>query len=137
MLTKSEAIRKHRLMWNWIGSMLKSGVWKNFVKNNNVNSMAIVVAKLKYCYLNMTNEKEMRSACYLCEYVVEKHFYCLKGEYCPIKWTSNIVLDDTISCSESYYGEFRRIPIFEKAEQSYAGDIAFKIANLPEWEESV
>lgn len=33
MLTKKEAIRKHRAMWNWIGSMLKSGLWKSVIDN--------------------------------------------------------------------------------------------------------
>lgn len=122
MLTKREAIRKHRLMWNWIGSMLKSGLWKNFV--NHKGTWTMIVASLKWAYLRMINNKRINAACFCCE-------YAKKCGRCPLDWGyMDEFYDMKKTCQDSYYGDFC-MPYLTESE---AGDLAFKIANLPELE---
>ena len=138
MLSREEAVRKHRAMWNWIGSMLKSGLWRNVIDTSmsdpglilgdpNTLSVGDVVILLKYAYIHMIGDSHICSACYLCEYTIPKYGFCMNGLLCPVKWTSFYGLN---KCSHSLYYLIRYTT--ESFEE--AGDIAFQIANLPEKE---
>ena len=139
MISREEAIRKHRAMWNWIGSMLKSGLWKSVIDTSmsdpgliledpNALSVGEVVILLKYAYIHMIAGGHVCSACYLCEYVIPKHGSCMNGFLCPVKWNSLYGPD---KCSYSLYYLIRYVT----ETFGEAGDIAFQIANLPEKED--
>lgn len=139
MLSREEAVRKHRAMWNWIGSMLKSGLWRNVIDTSmsdpglifedpNALSVGEVVILLKYAYIHMIGDGCVCSACYLCEYTIPKYRSCMYGILCPVKWIS---LYGPNKCSHSLYYLIRYTT--ESFEE--AGDIAFQIANLPEKED--
>lgn len=138
MLTKKEAIRKHRAMWNWIGSMLKSGLWKSVIDNAYIYALWIcepeflpihdIVILLKYSYIKMVGDSNVRSNCYCCDYTIYKYDQCESGYLCPIIWSID---NDPEKCTGSLYGSFWKPRIsFEEA-----GDIAYQIANLPERED--
>ena len=144
MLSREEAVRKHRAMWNWIGSMLKSGLWRSVVNNYFTEAIGDIVILLKYSYLNMVNETELRSNCYCCMYVASINSDSMTCDKCPVEWPIITIykeeclkwfggdVDDIItSCNMSLYRAFLNgdIETFEKA-----GDVAYQIANLPEKE---
>lgn len=138
MLTKKEAIRKHRGMWNWIGSMLKSGLWKSVIDGTYTfggytvvlisPTIADIVISLKYSYIKMVGDTDIRNNCYCCDYTLSKYDQCESGYLCPIIWSE---CSDPEKCTDSLYGVFRYPGVsFEEA-----GDIAYQIANLPERED--
>lgn len=142
-MTKKEAIRKHRMMWNWIGSMLKSGLWRNVVNDNYfTENIRDIIILLKYSYLNMINEFPIRSSCYCCMYVASINSDSMVCDKCPVewpmipaykeeylKWFGSDVDSIVTSCNMSVYRAFFNgdIETFEKA-----GDVAYQIASLPE-----
>lgn len=139
MLSREEAVRKHRAMWNWIGSMLKSGLWRNVIDTSmsnpgliledpNTLSVGDVVILLKYAYIHMIGDGCVSSSCYLCDYTVRTFGSCQDGTLCPIIWPS---IAKFSLCSRSLYYLIRH----EATSFEEAGDIAFQIANLPEKED--
>lgn len=145
MLSREEAVRKHREMWNWIGSMLKSGLWRSVVSDDYfTDRIGDIIILLKYSYLNMVNEFPIRSSCYCCMYVSSINSDSMTCDNCPVewpmipayreeylKWFGSDVDDVITSCNMSVYRAFFNgdIETFEKA-----GDVAYQIANLPEKE---
>ena len=142
MLSREEAVRKHRAMWNWIGNMLKSGLWRSVVSNYFTEAIGDIVILLKYSYLNMVNETELRSSCYCCMYVASINSDSMVCDKCPVEWPMipayreeylkwfGSDIDDVItSCNMSVYRAFFNgdIETFEAA-----GDAAYQIASLPE-----
>ena len=136
MLSRKEAIRKHRGMWNWIGSMLKSGLWRNVIDTSmsdpglifedpNALSVGEVVILLKYAYIHMIGDGHVCSSCYVCDYTVHTFGSCRYGTLCPIIWPN---IAKSSLCSYSLYYLIR----YEATSFKEAGDIAFQIANLPE-----
>lgn len=135
MLTKKEAIRKYRAMWNWIGSMLKSGLWKSVIDDTYTfggytvvlisPTIADIVISLKHSYIKMVGDTDIRNNCYCCDYTISKYNQCESGYLCPIIWSE---CSDPEKCIDSLYGVFWWTGVsFEEA-----GDIAYQIANLPE-----
>lgn len=135
MLSREEAVRKHREMWNWIGSMLKSGLWRSVIDVTYTvgkytfvlisPTIADIVISLKYSYIKMVGDTDIRNSCYCCDYTLSKYDQCESGYLCPIIWSE---CSDPEKCSDSLYGVFRYPGVsFEEA-----GDIAYQIANLPE-----
>lgn len=143
-MTKKEAVRKHRMMWNWIGTMLKTGLWRSVVSDYFREDIGDIVILLKYSYLNMINEFPIRSSCYCCMYVSSINSDIMICNKCPVewpmipayredyhKWLGSDVDNIVTSCNMSLYRAFFNgdIETFEKA-----GDVAYQIANLPEKE---
>lgn len=136
MLSREEAVRKHRAMWNWIGSMLKSGLWRNVIDTSmsdpgliledpNALSVCEVIILLKYAYIHMIGDGHISSSCYVCDYTAHTFGSCLYGTLCPIIWPN---IAKSSLCSYSLYYLIR----YEATSFKEAGDIAFEIANLPE-----
>lgn len=136
MLSREEAVRKHRAMWNWIGSMLKSGLWRNIIDTSmsdpwliledpNALSVGDVVILLKYAYIHMIGDGHVCSSCYVCDYTVHTFGSCRYGTLCPIMWPN---IAKSSLCSYSLYYLIR----YKATSFKEAGDIAFEIANLPE-----
>ena len=107
ILTKEEAIKRHRMMWNWIAyETLRR---KEFV------TKAAAVEHFGW------NQSKMHSKCWCCTYVREDG----TCEKCPIQWPGSKcygLYDDWC-----YLG---RCSDYKKA-----AELAYRIANLPERED--
>lgn len=112
VLTKREAVRKHRSMWNWIADYIEE---KKEVQ---------CIPELKLIYVQEHNEMSLL-LCYCCEYNEQLDNDDCK--FCPVIWGSNL------SCSSREQSLYSRC-LYETNWQKQA-DIARQIANLPERED--
>ena len=110
VLTKREAVRKHRSMWNWIADYIEE------------KKEAQRISELKEIYVNEHNETPS-FLCYCCEYDEQLDDDC---EFCPVIWGSNS------GCygEESLYHQCRYATTWQKQ-----ANLARLIANLPERED--
>lgn len=121
MLSKKEAIRKHREMWNWIADRI------------NERKQLVDVDGLKQDYIEQHNES-IFCGCYLCQYCADRvgdhtHERC---KYCPLDWESDGDEDGLYQCLVDHgemglYEEAGRIVSWE---EQYI--LCKKIANLKE-----
>ena len=109
-LTKEEAIREHRKMWNWIAEQYEQYGFQD-------------IACLKDEYLNTYRPEflSMDSECFCCEYVTQQGAECTE---CPVVWGGN----KAYICTSGEYGRLCCV----KKDKFIAGFLARKIANLPE-----
>ena len=122
MLSKEEAIRKHREMWNWIADRIIE------------RKRSVIINRLKREYVGQHNE-EILYNCYLCDYCAG----ILNGEeleerckYCPLDWESGGDEDGLCQCSDNHdemglYVEAKRTVVWEEQYK-----LCKKIANLEE-----
>lgn len=120
-LTRSEAIRLHRKMWNWIVEETlkkKEKVWKS----DYFKKMGIIL---------LENIPEV--GCYCCEFTKQN----LKNgdvccNLCPLNWESEV--DSFMCCNK--YEDYDRKGLFKQwlNEINYkkCASLAMKIANLTE-----
>ena len=107
-LTKEEAIRNHREMWNWIADQnIKgyTGVWlkKQYLRNIGIDPFTVI------------------ARCFCCNYVRDNcDSNCSK---CPLIWGEKLTDD----CVNGIYGEWTR-----EKDSFKAAQIAREIANLKE-----
>lgn len=106
-MTKKEAIRLHREMWNWIA---------DYIESHKYRVLNIQVLKSMWCRENGYPQLEMH--CFCCAYVSEHDLSCINE--CPIRWENH-------GCNDSEYGLLLRTHDPEKK-----AELARKIANLPE-----
>lgn len=116
VLTKEEAIKRHRMMWNWIAyETLRR---KEFVtKQEAIEHFG-------------WNGSKMRSRCWCCTYAYEDEDRdCNK---CPIQWPGGRCYGFLKGVVGLYDGwcAMRWHPKYKEA-----ADLAYKIANLPERED--
>lgn len=118
-LTKEEAIKKHREMWNWIADETE--------RTNCCTS--------KFMYFeskNISSKEIPYHYCYCCEYADQRVKGCM---YCPIDWGS---LANNYFCCDKYK-DFDDLGLFIEWSLTYdikdAIRLARQIANLPEREE--
>lgn len=127
-LTKEEAIRDHRKMWNWIAIMLKSERYKAFDYTGCGFGYGTTVVFLKQAYLNMIGLKgEVYCDCFCCEYAIHQDNQSCDCESCPVVWQNG-------ECNNSEYKQFTRLP-YTPENLPKAVELALKIATLPEKEE--
>lgn len=110
-LTKGEAIRRHRLMWNWIAE-------ETFRKGKKVSKEA--------AFKHFGWEKESVShRCWCCQYDCE-HYGQKCYSRCIIKWPG-------ASCVFGYEGKQGIFSKWcEEHDPKRAAELARQIANLPE-----
>ncbi|SDY29880.1 hypothetical protein [Eubacterium barkeri] len=107
--TKSEAVRRHRKMWNWIA--------------DETDRLKFKVEKCEYFY-NFEIEDIPSLECYCCEYLFNLgNCKCLNG--CPIDWGNYFGCQKP--CLESLY----KLWCLE-CDWQKAANLAREIANLPE-----
>lgn len=125
MLSREEAIRKHREMWNWIADRIKE------------RKQTVRIESLKEAYIERHNECVLYS-CYLCDYSIgmleEGKYFPDRCKYCPLDWESTGDEDGIYQCLENHgekglYEEAMRTSLWE---EQYA--LCKKIANLKERE---
>lgn len=111
VLTKKEAVRKHRSMWKWIADYIEE---KKRVQ---------CIPELKTLYLTEHNEM-LLCLCYCCEYKEQLDDDDCK--FCPVIWGSNS------GCygEKSLYRQCMDATTWQKQAV-----IARQIANLPERED--
>ena len=74
ILTRKEAIRKHRVMWNWIADAIENDEHPEFTHLKQYASL----------YIEQHEKDPIRAECYLCEYV---YYQRDKGcKHCPLRW---------------------------------------------------
>lgn len=125
MLSREEAIKKHRDMWNWIAERIKERKW------------TVGIGSLRQGYIERHNERVLYN-CYLCEYCIgileEGKDFSDKCKYCPLDWESDGDEDGLYQCLENsdemgLYEEAQSTALWE---EQYA--LCKKIANLKERE---
>lgn len=124
MLSREEAIKKHRDMWNWIADRIME------------RKQSVIIDKLKQEYVVQHNECALHN-CYLCQYSSENNkdnTWDERCKECPLDWESDGDEDGLYQCLENHgemglYGEARRTAWWE---EQYT--LCKKIANLKEVE---
>lgn len=122
MLSKEEAIRKHREMWNWIADRIKE------------RKRLVDVDSLKQGYIEQHNES-VRYNCYLCQYCIDKvegNGWYGKCKYCPLDWESSGGKYGSYQCldnneEDGLYGKAKSTMVWEEQYE-----LCKKIANLKE-----
>lgn len=104
-MTKQEAIKNHRAMWNWIADQIEE------------RKQALNIGVLKYRYLHHVYNGYASHNCFCCEYDDEHDDHVCS--HCPLVWPEGHCIVLYKVCCESHdYNE----------QAKYAR----KIANLPE-----
>lgn len=92
-LTREQAIKEHRKMWNWMADSYEQG-----------NTWNITKAKQAYFEENELESLET-GHCFLCEYAFEKYmeegYLGVRCDYCPLSFKQNISDLDSESCCSS------------------------------------
>ena len=117
VLTKEEAIKRHRMMWNWIAY--------ETLKRERFVTKQEAIEHFGWC------ESKMRSRCWCCAYAYkDKDWGCNK---CPIQWPGG-------RCYSFLNGVFGLYDDWcamkESPKYKEAADLAYQIANLPEREDA-
>lgn len=123
MLSREEAIRKHREMWNWIADRIKERKHTGLIYH------------LKKEYIKQHNEDVVLYNCYLCDYCIgmlKNEEWEERCKYCPLYWESGGDEDDLFQCLDDYgeKGLYRKAESAEAWEEQY--NLCKKIANLKE-----
>ena len=131
-ISKKEAVRKHRMMWNWIADQYQYG-----------STESVVELKREFTRVNDPGV-EIPSDCYCCMYAGERgknqsRYIC---KSCPLEWP---VSNDTkeLMCCASTHTDGYKLGLYSYVAMhtpilSGCGDpheiaaVARKIANLPE-----
>lgn len=122
-LTKEQAIKGHREMWNWIAEQYENG------RTVNVNYL-----KEKWC---KKHNIYLYNNCYCCEYVSKNNTSFYKCGKCPLIWgTENNVNEYYCESgiNHKYYGNtglwFIALQYSKNGRYKEAAEICRKIANL-------
>lgn len=117
-LTKEEAIRRHRLMWNYIADESA----RTRTRINKVDAL-----------IHFRWEKMPFNLCWCCEYAICNTIYLHRTIkdvccFCPIKWKTELCHD-----KGGEYDMWRRY--IQDGNYEKAAEMARVIANLPEKED--
>lgn len=104
-LTKEEAIKRHRMMWNWIGD----------------ETLRLKQKVYKHSAMGYFHWESIELSCWCCEY--DSQFAKEACTNCPVHWPGG-----RDRCCELYN---RWCHTFDYKK---AADLAYQIANLPEKE---
>lgn len=127
-MTREEAVRLHRILWNHVADIIESGTL-----NDKKHVSTIKEAAFRKMIEQGELEKGIRNPtfdCFCCEYLFQT-----EGDFvpdpeicsnrCPISWGS---CDGC--CIPNEYGDF--LSFYRKEDFDDAAKIARRIANLPE-----
>ena len=129
-ITREEAIRKHREMWNWIAKQYENGA-------------TVPVCRLKQDFIKKYYPYDsLNSDCYCCTYAETVLGPQCGGllhvcEKCPLEWPSNqknlmCVYKTRSLITDGLYGRIACYTDPIRAAYKKAASIAREIANLPE-----
>lgn len=111
MLTRDEAIRKHRELWNWVADKIENEHrWVHEFENADVYASNLLCD------------------CWLCEYAVQENGLKNKCDGCPVNWG-----ESKKCCTQMWDGLYDiYLQCLIGNKWKYAAKIAREIANLPE-----
>lgn len=121
-LTKDQAIKEHRKMWNWIAEQYKHG-----------NTRVVYELKKEYCSWYGI---EILHDCFCCEYAFNVCVHENRCKYCPIVWGTEHLhegwfCERTLDSEQGLYGKLFNLTL-NKFEPEDAYELAKHIAELPE-----
>lgn len=131
-ISKKEAIRKHRMMWNWIADQYQYGSTKS-----------VVELKQEFTRVNDPGVK-IPSNCYCCMYAGERcenqrRYIC---KTCPLEWPTSKDTKELMCCASTHTDGYKlglysyvamHTPILSGCGNPHkVAAVARKIANLPE-----
>ena len=131
-ISKKEAIRKHRMMWNWIADQYQYGSTKS-----------VVELKREFTRVNDPGI-EIPSDCYCCMYAGERgenqsRYIC---KNCPLEWPASKDTKKLMCCASTHTDGYKlglytyvamHTPILPGCGDPHkVATVARKIANLPE-----
>lgn len=138
-ISKKEAVRKHRMMWNWIADQYQYGSTKS-----------VVELKQEFTRVNDPGVG-IPSGCYCCMYAGERSvFFISIGENqsryicknCPLEWPASEGTKELMCCTLTHTDEHKlglytyvamHTPILPGCGDPHkVATVARKIANLPE-----
>lgn len=117
LLSKKEAVRRHRLMWNWIAQM-------SIQEQRHVEKEEV--------FKHFGWDLSTPCLCWCCAYTIFNGIReSIDCEFCPVVWGENELGQDIgclykTSAFQSYGSAWRREDYIEAAKYAY------KIAELPE-----
>lgn len=114
-ITREEAIRRHRLMWNWIADETER-------RGDPVHKRA---AFKHFCW----DKNDAQSTCWACTFA-EVRAVSSGCHRCPLVWTGGYCANDD---ENGLYDQWQ--DAYWNRETKTAADLARQIANLPEKEE--
>lgn len=119
VLTKEKAIKRHRMMWNWIGD--------ETLKRERFVTKQEAIEHFGW------DDSKMYNGCWCCTYVCRicKDRTC--KDNCPIRWPGDTCCDDFSRGNKGLYDKWRAMRGFSNYKE--AADLAYQIANLPERED--
>ena len=122
MLSREEAIRKHREMWNWIADRIME------------RKQPVIIDNLKREYV-LQHKENIAYNCYMCDYcidVMDGEEFEERCKYCPLDWESDGDEDGLYQCTDNNdeMGLYVEAKITAVWEEQYK--LCKKIANLKE-----
>ena len=122
MLSREEAIRKHREMWNWIADRIME------------RKQPVIIDNLKREYV-LQHKENIAYNCYMCDYcidVMDGEEFEERCKYCPLDWESDGDENGLYQCLDNHdemglYVEAKRTAVWEEQYK-----LCKKIANLKE-----
>lgn len=121
MLSKEEAIRKHREMWSWIADRIVE------------RKRSVIIGNLKREYV-LQHKENIAYSCYLCDYCIDMQggVKFKRCKYCPLDWESDGDEDGSYQCLDNN----DEMGLYSKADRTVAWEEQYelckKIANLEE-----
>lgn len=122
ILTREQAIRGHRKMWNWIAEQYRNG-----------SKEAICLLKSRYIAKH-TSYTKIKHYCFCCEYNQQENG--IACEKCPINFG-----EGKYSCETNENSPYEKLLKYsdfdycESKDSNYMAELALQVANLPEREE--
>lgn len=134
-ITKEEAIKRHRDMWNWIADEIEKCKY----------TVSITTMKDRYIFEHDIERYEyVKNNCYCCEYACNEDL-TVDCEKCPLVWPSEEYIKPNYQCEAEYKNEYgeERYGLWWECKKYYKdpsawitqADLARQIANLPERED--
>lgn len=117
-MTKQEAIKNHRAMWNWIADEIKEA------------KCVLDVYEMKRQYLLLNGFLRVQNYCFLCQY--SSGYGCQK---CPMEWPSKAetyMCEDDGNDLDGLWLECYNMYDNGDLDWRKQADFARQIANLPE-----
>lgn len=116
-LTKSEAVKRHRELWNKIAEIIKKD---GIVVHDGYTKYSCSIGIKEQAAKELDYDTYIMHYCWLCEYKRQHKLTCFE---CPIRWSN-------LFCNDSEYNSFSRA--LERGDDKMAYTLAMEIANLPE-----
>lgn len=139
MMTKKEAVRKHRMMWNWIADQYEYGSTKSVLdlkrEFTRVNDPGVEIPSNCYCCMYAGRPESLSQA-------ISGNLSRYNCKRCPLEWpaskdTKELMCYELTSTNEYGLGLYSYVAVHTPilpgcGDPHEIAAVARKIANLPE-----